>query len=730
MEYTDSLSGTVEKIVYQNSENGFTIFTLTTRARQQIAVRGYLPHINAGEFITVDGSWLMHPKFGKQFDAKTCTTQVPDSILGLKKYLGSGLIKGIGPAYAEKLVAAFGTQVLVVIDKEPHRLSTVPGIGKKRIESILKGWLDQKEISHIMVFLQDKGVSTTYATKIYKKYGSRAIDVVTENPYRLADDIWGIGFKIADALAQRMDFEHDSLKRITAGVLFSLNQETTQGHLYCLVDELKKKVIELLELETDEAIQQKIKTGLHNLYNSQKIVLISPTAHEHLIALTQHYYAEKGVANKLLHLQQQQSRITLDIHAIYDKIRVQTNESEIVLNDDQQRAIMNTLSHKISIITGGPGTGKTTIIKKIISILEEYNVSYKLAAPTGRAAKRMSESTHRYAETIHRLLEFDVSIMGFGKNESNALAIDFLIIDESSMIDVFLAHHILKAVPYHGHVLFIGDIDQLPSVGAGNFLKDMIASTIISCAQLTQIFRQAHDSLIIRNAHRVNNGEFPHSVDPDARRDFYFIKEELPENVPGHLEKVIKDFLPKYGIKANEAMILTPMNRGSAGTQKINSDVQQMVNPYNNEQVLQHGGTTFKINDRVMQLRNNYDKMVFNGDIGTITDMDTQERKITVNFYDKPLEYEYSEMDELTLAYAVTIHKSQGSEYGAAIILIFAQHFTLLQRNLLYTAITRAKRLCIIIGQAKAIGMAVKNNKSVTRKTLLQQFLMSDLKCR
>lgn len=730
MAHTEELIGTIDKIVYYNQENGYAIFTLVTQTHQKISIKGYAPSLQPGEYVTLLGSWSMHPKFGKQFDLTTCAKRMPDSIVGLVKYLGSGLIKGIGPVYAQKLVDIFGLNVLHIIDKEPDRLSQVPGIGQKRIDAIVKGWQYQKEISHIMVFLQERGVSTAFAAKIYKAYGARSIDVVTENPYRLADDVWGIGFKTADSLAQKMDFHYDSLKRITAGILYSLKEEaSSKGSLYVEVDALKEAVINLLDLEKTEEIRAKLKMALHDLYNSQKIILISPKAQEHLVALTQYYYAEKGVAQRLQKIQKEQSRLMFDMHGLYTTLRIE-HPGEITLNDDQQMAIINALSHKVSIITGGPGTGKTTVIKKIITLLEEYKVSYKLTAPTGRAAKRMAESTHRYAETVHRLLEFDPSIMGFGRNETNALNIDFLIVDESSMIDIFLALALLKAMPYHGHILFIGDGDQLPSVGAGNFFRDMIASGALSYVPLKHIFRQAHDSLIVRNAHRVNSGEFPMNFDEGTRRDFFFIKEDNPENVTMHIDKILTQILPRHKISVADFMILSPMKRGVVGTEKINADMQQMVNGDQCGNVIQYHGVEFRIHDRVMQLRNNYDKMVFNGDIGTITAVDVDEKKITVIFYDNHIEYEYTELDELTLAYAISIHKSQGSEYAAVVILIYLNHFTLLQRNLLYTAITRARKLCIVIGQAKAIGMAVKNNQNKARVTLLQQFLTTALSCR
>ncbi len=725
---TATLHGTVERIIFHNAENGFTVLVLQSSNRQTTTVKGYLPSIHPGEQVNLEGAWIMHPKFGKQFEVSQCTAQVPNSIVGLKKYLSSGLIKGIGPVYAEKLVNRFGEQVLEIIDKEPHRLHEISGIGPKRVERIITAWQDQKEISNIMIFLQEKNISPAYATKIYKKYGAQSISVVAENPYRLADDIWGIGFKIADKIAQNMGFEHDSVKRIRSGVLFTLSEIVNAGHLYIEVDELKKKATSLLELE-QETIAQKLKLALHDLYNSEKIKLITHND-KHYVGLSSYYFSEKGVANKLRRLLEYPSSHQFDLDQIYKQLRVATEKNDIALNEDQQRGILNCLQNKVSVITGGPGTGKTTLIKKLLNILDSHNVTYRLAAPTGRAAKRITEGTGRPATTLHRLLEFDMSIMGFARNEQNALSLDFLIIDEASMIDIFLGHALLKAAPLAAHVVFIGDIDQLPSVGAGNFLHDLIASNKIPCTRLINIFRQAQDSLIIINAHRINNGEFPHSYLPEARRDFLFIKEENPELVPAHLEHIMTKELPKFGITPDESIVLVPMNRGSVGTQKLNYDLQGILNPRQTEHQISHAGSIFKIGDRIMQIRNNYDKLVFNGDIGTIETIDLQERELFVRYFERLVEYDFSELDELVLAYAITIHKSQGSEYAAAIVPLFMQHFTLLKRNLIYTAITRAKKLCIFIGQPKAIAMAVKNNKERARKTFLQDFLTTDLTCR
>jgi exodeoxyribonuclease V alpha subunit len=722
----EELSGTVERLVFHNTETGFAIFILAIKKNHTATVKGVIPALHEGEHVQVRGSWITHPKFGKQFEAQQCTVQVPTSILGLKKYLASGLIKGIGPTYAEKLVAAFGAQVLDVIDTQPERLHGVAGFGPKRVQSIIDAWQNQKEISKIMVFLQDKGVSTAYATKIYKTYGGNSIERVIENPYRLAEDIWGIGFKTADRIAQHMGFEKESLKRINAGLQFAMNSIINDGHLYSEVNELKQKTIELLELES-EAVADKLKMALHSLYDQEKIKLIT-YQNIHYVTLSKFYFSEKGVAQKIKTLTSYASRFEFDINAMYHALR--TSNDSVELHELQQQGILTCLQNKITIITGGPGTGKTTLIKKLLTVLDMNKLRYKLASPTGRAAKRITEGTGKPAVTLHRLLEIDPATMSFSRNEQNALDLDYLIIDEASMIDIFLAHSVLRALPLNAHLVLIGDIDQLPSVGAGNFLRDLITSNAIPCIRLTQIFRQAQDSMIIMNAHRVNKGEFPLSAQEGTRKDFIFIKEELPEQVPQHLENIFTNGLKKFGIPIQDALVLVPMNRGTVGTQKINHDLQSLLNPGNNDKLLSFASTQYKIGDRVMQLRNNYDKLVFNGDIGTIEDIDVQERTLTVNYGDRSTLYESSELDELTLAYAISIHKSQGSEYAAVIVPLFMQHFMLLQRNLLYTAITRAKKLCIFIGQTKAIAMAIKNNKEQKRVTFLPHYLTTDLACR
>lgn len=723
----EELIGTVDKVLFKNEESNFAVIVLNLPHKISAVAKGNASHVQPGQQVCLKGAWVMHAKFGRQFSIQSCSIQLPESIGGLKKYLGSGLIKGIGKVYAEKLVDYFGAQVLTIIDQNPERLKEVGGIGQKRLEQIIAAWHDQKEISNLMVFLQDKGVSTSHALKIYKKYGKESIALVTDNPYRLSEDIWGMGFKTADVIALKLGIEKNSIKRIKAAMLFVISEATSKGHLYCVLDTLKEETVTLLELAL-EATTDLLKMALHQLYDQEKIKLIS-YEDNHYITLSQYYFSEKGVAAKIHNLLAQTKEKTFDFDSIYKKISCSDGTS-VSLNEDQQHGIMTCLHNKVTVITGGPGTGKTTLIKKLLEILDENSCTYKLAAPTGRAAKRIIEGTGRYAMTLHRLLEFDVGTMNFVHNEKNALQLDFLIIDESSMIDVFLAHALLKAVPYAAHVLFIGDCDQLPSVGAGNFLNDMIASEKIPVVRLTQIFRQAQDSMIIVNAHKVNRGEFPVSYMPDIKKDFFFIKEEKPELVIDHLKKIFSTTLKSFNIAFEDTTVLVPMNRGVVGTIKLNQDLQLLLNPSLERPSIQWGGTIFKVGDRVMQIRNNYDKSVFNGDCGTIEALDLEEKKIQVIFFERPIEYEFDELNELVLAYTLSIHKSQGSEYSAVIIPLFMQHFMLLQRNLLYTAITRAKRLCILIGQPKAVAMAVKNNKMMKRITFLQQYLTSDLACR
>lgn len=723
------LCGSIDKVIYKNSENGFSVIMLKVSARETITANGYLSDVFQGEVVSLKGVWSFHPKFGRQFEIREYTTSMPASAVGIEKYLASGMIKGIGPKFAERLVQKFGTQTLEIIDQNPNKLYEVSGVGPKRVEQIIKAWQEQKEVSKVMVFLREKDVSTSFAVKIFKAYGNESIKKIQDNPYRLVDEIWGIGFKSADQIALKLGLEPTSTERIKAAITFSITQATSQGHLYMLVDDVKEAVPELLGIEK-AACQAALKSALHQLYEQDKIKLLS-YKEQHFLSLPQFYYSEKGIATKILHhlsTPSQPGRFDLDL--IYKFLRT-PDKNGFELNDDQQRGILTCLQSKMSVITGGPGTGKTTLVKKLLEVLDGNQVRYKLAAPTGRAAKRMFEGTGKNTETIHRLLEFTPMSMGFSRNEHNAIEADFLIIDEASMIDVFLMHAILRALPQRAHLVLIGDIDQLPSVGAGNVLNDIIQSDKVPVTRLTQIFRQAQDSLIIVNAHRVNRGEFPTTQIQDSKKDFFFIKEEVPENTFELLREIYQKKLPRIGIKPSNAIVLVPMNRGTVGTARLNQELQMILNPENNEQKqISRFGQVYKIGDRVMQIRNNYDKFVFNGDMGVIADIDKTDQKIAVEFDNRTLEYDFAELNELVLSYAVSIHKSQGSEFDAVIIPIFMQHFILLQRNLIYTAITRAKKMCILIGQPKAIAMGINNNKGIVRNTFLKEFLTTNLEAR
>lgn len=724
------LVGSVEKCLFKNNENGYVVFSLKVNARETITVTGFLPDLHEGTQVSLKGEWSFHPKFGRQFAAKECATQLPQSVQGIEKYLASGMIKGIGPAFAKRLVDRFGAQTLDIIDQSPERLYEVSGVGKKRIDRIIAAWQDQKEISKIMVFLQERGVSTGMAAKIYKAYGQASIDTVSANPYRLIDDMWGVGFRSADQLALKLGFATDSMPRLQAGILHAVSQAIQNGHLYKLATEAQVEALELLELG-DEKLPL-VKNAFRSLYDQEKVIIVT-FEDQHYASLPKYYYSEKGIANKLLAYQKAKaSEWGFDIDAVYKQLRM-APEGGLQLNEEQQEGVISCLQNKVSIITGGPGTGKTTLLKALLGVLDTQRVRVRLAAPTGRAAKRMFEGTGKSTETLHRMLEFTPGQMGFARNEHNALQADFVVVDEASMIDVFLMHSLLKALPDRSHLILLGDVDQLPSVGAGNVLRDLIESGVVNVTRLRHIFRQAQDSLIIVNAHRVNSGEFPSSrgVTEGAKKDFVFIKQNEPTEIFALLRKIYCGGLKRHGMTPQQAVVLTPMNRGIAGTQRLNQELQSIVNPpQKGAPVVSRMGYEFRGGDRVMQIRNNYDKYVFNGDIGYISRIEPSDQEVFVTFGERELSYHYAELSELVLAYAISIHKSQGSEFDAVIMPIFMQHFMLLQRNLIYTGITRAKRLCVLAGQPRAIAMGIKNEKGTARTTFLQQFLTTDLAAR
>ena len=745
----------VERITYQNEENGWSVLRVSVKGyKDLVTLVGNFCDIKVGATLMVEGEWRVDPKFGKQIKAESWTEEMPSSIVGIEKYLGSGLIKGIGPVYAKKIVAKFGEETLQVIEEDIQRLGEVDGIGKKRIDLIAKSWEKQKDIKDIMIFLQGNGVSSAYATKIYKTYGKESIQKVQENPYRLADDIWGIGFKTADSIAKNMGYADNDIRRCKSGIIYSLNQLANEGHVFAMREQLIKDANERLGLnssmnspisENSASKKTSEQEAIAGMQLEQMVAEPAPQmrppveqALEEMISsddlkvedesiyLPPFYYSEIGVAKKLLELNaaktggnlfESQGKGKVDMAAI-------EKQSGIQYDEVQRAAITMAAESKVMVLTGGPGTGKTTTTQGIIAAWKTAGLSILLAAPTGRAAKRMSEATGMEAKTIHRLLEFNPAD-GFKHNEENPLEGDALIVDECSMIDIILMYNLLKAIPTTMRLVLVGDIDQLPSVGAGNVLRDIIESGVIPVTRLTRIFRQAQSSRIVMNAHAINRGCFP-DISNGKETDFFFIRCEEPKDAVPQIVNLVKNRLPKaYGRPVSDVQVLTPMRRSYCGSDNLNIELQRALNPMGMS--LMYGGTTYRTGDRVMQIRNNYDKDVYNGDIGCIMDVDAEEGELLVSFGEKEVSYEKSELDELVLAYATTIHKSQGSEYPIVVIPVFYSFFTLLQRNLIYTAITRAKKICVLIGQVKALGYAVKNLTVEQRNTKLKERLRGSI---
>lgn len=716
-----TIYGFIERITYFDEESGFVVAKLQEKGKRGLTtVVGKMPGINPGESLKLTGQWVQNKKFGEQFQVEHYEITVPATVQGIEKYLGSGLIKGIGPIMAERIVRKFGLETLNIIENTPEKLSEVEGIGPKRIEMITRAWEEQKEIKGIMIFLQGHGVSATYSVKIYKQYGSRSIEIVRENPYRLAQDIRGIGFLTADRIAQNLGINPNSLIRTKAGVIYVLNQFIEDGHVYYPEKELIEKAEEILKVD-----REIIEKALLEL-SEEKEIYIEETHGDkssRVVYLAPFFLAEKGIAQMLRLLKNSPS----NVRAIHPEKAIEWVERNlnIQLADKQKEAILLAASSKVLIITGGPGTGKTTLITAILKIFQQLRLKVLLAAPTGRAAKRMSEATREEAKTIHRLLEYSPQKGGFKRDEDHPLEADGVIIDEASMIDTLLMYHLLKAIPSHAHLILVGDVDQLPSVGPGNVLKDIIDSGAFTVVRLTEIFRQAQESMIVVNAHRVNQGLFPFLKREEKKesKDFYFIEEEDPEKIRDKILSLCSERIPKYfGFHPlREIQVITPMHKGVLGVSNLNLELQKRLNP--ESRGITHGSRVFRLGDKVMQIVNNYDKEVFNGDIGWVKRIDQEMGEIIIDFDGRLLLYETSELDELVLAYAISVHKSQGSEYPAVILPISTQHYVLLQRNLLYTAITRAKRLMVLIGTQKALAIAIKNNRPQLRYTLLSERL-------
>ena len=700
----------VEHITYQNEKNGWSVMKVKVKGYDNlVTLTGSLLDVPVGSVLLVDGDWRVDPKYGQQFVAQSWTEVMPATLYGIEKYLGSGLVKGIGPAYAKAIVSRFGLETIDVIENDIERLLEVPRLGKKRMEKIRDSWEKQKDIKEVMVFLQGHGVSTAFAAKIYRKYEKESIAKVKENPYQLADDIWGIGFKTADSIASKMGYEKNDPRRCRSGILYALNELAEEGHVYAEPEQLVEAATKLLEAE-----ETPVRQALASMMEAKDVI-----ADNDVVYLPPFYHAENGLAKRLQSLLADTTLSNSDI-AAEPEAEYGVKSGGIVYDEVQQAAIQKALDSKVMVLTGGPGTGKTTTTQGIIAAFKARHMSILLAAPTGRAAKRMTEATGMEAKTIHRLLEYN-PMDGYKRNDENPLEGDALIVDECSMIDILLFYNLMKAIPSNMRLILVGDIDQLPSVGAGNVLRDIIDSQQIPVVRLTRIFRQAQSSRIVMNAHAINAGQFP-NIKNGLDSDFFFINQEDADEMVKLIIGLVRERLPKkYGYPPKEIQVLTPMQRGTVGAGNLNIELQNALNPTGPS--LARGGYTFRQGDKVMQIRNNYDKNVFNGDIGYITAVDTNERTLTVTFDSRLVEYDITELDEIVLAYAVTIHKSQGSEFPVVVMPVTMKHFVMLQRNLIYTGITRAKKICVLVGTTKALAYAIKQNTVSKRNTKLKERL-------
>jgi len=702
------LEGVVKRIVFESPETGFMVGRLEIEGEWDLTTFvGNLLAVSEGETVRLTGQWVEDKKFGRQLRVEAFETIVPTTIDGIEKYLGSGLIEGIGPTYAKRLVEAFGVDTLRVIDEEPHRLQKVPGIGKKRAAQIREGWAAQRAVQSIMIFLQGHGITASQAVKIYQVYGDGAMAILRNNPYQLAEDISGISFKGADKIAMEMGIAKDSDARLEAGVAHTLQQATHHGHLFQPAGELLDEAVQLLDIARDP-----VEAALLRGVAAGKIVRDGDACYT-----PKQFEAEKGTADYLKRLISTPSE-SIDILNMENALKWVQKKLSIELAEEQQEAIRTGLTAKVMIITGGPGTGKTTVINSLLAILDRKTVSYALAAPTGRAAKRMEEATDHDAQTLHRLLEFSPKFGGFVRCETDPLMRDLVIVDEASMIDMQLMFSLVKALPPFARLILVGDVDQLPSVGAGNVLMDIIASQVVPVVRLKTIFRQSAQSGIVVNAHRINIGEHP----AFNTEDFFLIDRPQPERALETIVEIVTERLPKtFNLDPiRDIQVLSPMRRGETGMLRVNEALQAAMNP-DGEPIAKRD---LRKGDKVMQLRNNYELDVYNGDVGVITQVDTAAKEVEVA-YDgqRRVLYGFDDLDDLGLAYAMTVHKSQGSEYPAVVIPMLSQHYMMLQRNVLYTAITRGKRLVVLVGEEKAINMAVHNSRIARRNTRLTERL-------
>lgn len=714
-----NIRGVLEKIVFKNPDSGYMVGRIRTGDDELVTVVGKVFELQCGEELEIQGSWIVNKTYGKQFEIKKVKAHTPSTTIGIENYLGSGLIKGVGPVVAKKIVEKFGKKTLDILDDDPERLSVIEGIGQKRIKQIIKSWQKHKKIREVMIFLQSYGISSTYSAKIYNTYGENAVSVIKINPYRLAEDIFGIGFKTADDIARKVGIPEDSIFRIKAGIIYLLHRAEDNGHCFLPVEEILAVSTDFLRIDLSI-----INNAIRELQEEEKIIIVKD-GEGNKIYRSNLYRSEVFVSKKILELigidDNKDNRTGRE--SLYRRLIGEMADADgILLDAIQVNAIIMALTERIMIITGSPGTGKSTILNFIIKILEREKKKFMMAAPTGRASKRMTETTGRESKTIHRLLNFNPKLNKFLKDEDNPIDADIIIIDEASMIDIRLMRNLLSAIKSDSSLIFVGDIDQLPSVGPGYVLGDLINSGNIPVCELKKIYRQEGQSQIIRNAHKVRDGQFPYIKNKDSE-DFFFLEKNDPEEVVNLILHLLTNKIPSsFGMDPlNDVQVLVPTNKGVCGVINLNSRIQKILNPGSTG--LLHGNRWFRVGDKVIQLKNNYNKGIYNGDIGIITSIDMELNEASIEYDGRKVDYSFYEMDEINHSYAISIHKSQGSEFKCVIIPLLTSHYMLLQRNLLYTALTRARELAILVGSKKAIGMAVNKNIVEKRFTSLKELI-------